>query len=495
MNYRIVAKYLGHFTFAVAVIMLPSAICAIIYQEWSPLAAFGKSILAAVLLGSVLSLIGNSAPDRMFQREGLALVGIGWLQTAAISALPFYFSGTLGPIDAYFEAMSGLTTTGSTVLLDIEATPASILFWRSFTHWIGGMGIVVLFIAVLPYLGAGGKQLFKSESSGPDPRGLSPRIKDTAKALWGIYLVFTVIQTVLLMCAGMNLYDALVHTFGTLATGGFSSRNASIAAYDSVLIEFIIIVFMILCGTNFGLYFAMLHGDRWAMLKNTEWRVFIVILAVVILLITCNLMGMQGQLKDDPVLPNTPDYSWGQALRHSAFIATSLMTSTGYGTEDFDQWPHFSRLLLVIVMCLGCCAGSTSGGIKVVRLIILFKMCYWRLEGTFRPKTVRPIRINGQVVDDDMQRSIFSFFVIYVSVFLVSALYLSFIGLPFQTALSAVAATINNAGPGLELVGPTRNFSFIPDSGKVVLSVCMAMGRLELFSLGVLFVPSFWRHA
>ena len=495
MNYRIVAKYLGQFTAAMALLTVPSAVCAACYGEWDIVWDFVGVILCSLAIAGVLSAIGYRAPDRMFQREGLALVGVGWLLLAGIAAMPYTFSHTLGPVDAYFEAMSGLTTTGSSVLTNIEATPKGILFWRSFTHWLGGMGIVVLFIAVLPYMGAGGKQLFKSESAGPDPRGLSPRIRDTAKALWLIYLSFTVIQTVLLMVAGMNLFDALVPTFGTLATGGFSSRNESVAAYHSLPIELIIVVFMVLCGTNFGLYFAMLRGDRWALFKNTEWRVFITMLAVVILLVTFNLMGMQGHADIDPPAPETLQYSWGQALRHATFITTSLMTSTGFGTEDYDRWPYFSRMLLMIVMCLGCCAGSTSGGIKIIRIIILFKMCYWRMENTFRPKTVRPIRLNGQVIDVDMQRSIFSFFTIYVTLFLSSALYLSLVGLPFATAMSAVAATINNAGPGLDFVGPIHNFAFIPASGKVVLSLCMAMGRLELFSLGVLLMPSFWKHS
>lgn len=495
MNYRLVAKYLGQFTGAVGLLMLPSAFCSVFYEEWVATQDFVEAILCAFVISGTLMAIGYKAPARMHQREGLALVGIGWLVIAGIGALPFIFSGTLGPVDAYFESMSGLTTTGSTVLQDIEAVPKGILFWRSFTHWLGGMGIIVLFIAVLPYMGAGGKQLFKSESSGPDPRGLSPRIKDTAKALWGIYFGFTVAGTILLLVAGMDLYDALVHTFSALGTGGFSTRNASIAAYNSLPIEIVITIIMVLAGTNFGLYFNMLHGDRWAVLKNTEWRVYMAIMAIIIGLITCNLMGMQGHPDTGIPAPDTQHYTWGQALRHSTFITSSLMTDCGFGTEDYDRWPYLSRMLLVIAMCLGGCAGSTSGGIKVVRLILLFEMCYWRLESTFRPKTVRPIRLQGQAVDDDMQKSIYAFFVVYVTVFLVVALYLSAIGLPFETSLSAVAATINNAGPGLQLVGPIHNFEFVPTSGKIVLSLCMAMGRLELFSLGVLFLPSFWKHS
>lgn len=495
MNYRLVAKYLGHFTVAVALLMIPSAICAVLFQDWSSLVAFLKSMALAGLAGALLSAAGFRAPDRMFQREGLALVGVGWLVTAAVSALPFILSGTLPPVDAYFEAMSGLTTTGSTVLTDIEAVPPSILFWRSFTHWIGGMGIIVLFVAVLPYMGAGGKQLFKSESPGPDPRGLSPRIKDTATTLWTMYVGLTAVQTALLMLAGMNLYDALTHTFGTLATGGFSPRADSIAAFDSLAVEVIIIVFMVLAGTNFGLYFAMLHHDWMAPFKNTEWKAYILILAIASVLITINLMGVQGRVAVDTAAPPPPEYRLGEAARHATFLTVSLMTTTGYGTEDFNQWPYFSRMLLVMLMFVGGCAGSTGGGIKVVRFIMLFKMAYWRLEHTFRPKTVRPIRINGQVVDEDTQRTVYAFFFIHMVLFAAGCLYMSLLGLPFQTAMTSVIATLNNIGPGLEHVGAVENFAFIPASGKVFLSLCMAMGRLELFSICVLLLPSFWKHS
>ena len=271
MNYRLVAKYLGHFTFAMSLLMLPSVGWAAAYREWDALRAFVESMAIGGVLGLALSVVGRKAGARMFQREGLALVGLGWLLSAALGALPFIFAGVLHPIDAYFESMSGFTTTGSTVLVDIDGTAKSVLFWRSFTHWLGGMGIIVLFVAVLPYMGAGGKQLFKSESPGPDPRGLSPRIKDTASILWKIYVGLTIVQTAFLMFAGMDLHDALCHTFGTLATGGFSTRGLSVAHYDNYAVEAIIIVFMVIAGSNFALYFAMLRG-RWKAVSYTHLR-------------------------------------------------------------------------------------------------------------------------------------------------------------------------------------------------------------------------------
>jgi trk system potassium uptake protein TrkH len=494
MNYRLVAKYLGHFTLAIALLMLPAVICAACYAEWSTLFAFVESMLISATLAAVLLLLGRKAPDQMYQREGLALVSIGWLLTAAIGALPYVVSGSLGAVDAYFESMSGFTTTGSTILTDIPSHDKSILFWRSFTHWLGGMGIIVLFIAVLPYLGAGGKQLFKSESPGPDPRGLRPRIKDTATVLYKIYLALTITQTILLMVAGMDLYDALCHTFGTVASAGFSTKATSIAHFDSVAIEVIIITFMVLAGTNFALFFAMMRGDRGAVFRNAEWRVFIAVLVIGTALVTINLMGVQGTIDVGEPQPQE-DYTFGKALREASFQVVSLTTTTGYGTANFDAWPHFSRALLLLLMFVGGCAGSTSGGIKIVRFIILVKMTYWRLESTFRPKTIRKVRINGYVIEDDVQRSVYAFFALHMTIFAIGILFMSYLGLPFQSAVSSVIATLNNIGPGIELVGPDLNFAFIPDAGKIFLSLCMAMGRLELFSICVLFIPSFWKHS
>ena len=495
MNYRLLAKYLGHFSGAIGLLMLPSAAWAVYFREWLPLAALCLSVALSCAFGGALARIGRDAPSAMYQREALGLVGTCWLIAAALGAMPYVFAGVLNPIDAYFECMSGFTTTGSSVLTDIEATAKSILFWRSFTHWLGGMGIVVLFIAVLPYLGAGGKQLFKSESPGPDPQGLRPRIKDTASILYKIYLALTAAETLALMGAGMNLYEALCHTFGTLATGGFSTRQASIGAFDSLAVETIIIFFMICAGSNFTLYFAMLRGNWKAPWKDTEWRVYIAVIVLCTLLVTANLMGAGGTPPGDAAegYARTVYDSAGESLRHATFQVASIMTTTGYCTADFDTWPHFSRMLLVVLMFVGGCAGSTGGGIKVVRIIILLKMAYWRLEYTFRPKTIRAVRVSGQVVDDSVQRTIYAFFVPYLLWFAAGALFMSFLGLPFQTAVTSVAATLNNIGPGLRLVGATQDYHLIPAVGKVFLSLCMALGRLELFSICVLFVPAFWR--
>jgi trk system potassium uptake protein TrkH len=494
MNYALVTKYLGHFIFLSAPLMLPSVLWAVWFSEWIALKALLESMFIAVAVGILLSVLGRNAPDRMFQREGLALVGLGWLLTAAMGALPYILSGTLSPVDAYFESMSGFTTTGSTVIRDIEAVDKSILFWRAMTHWLGGMGIIVLFIAVLPYLGAGGKQLFKTESPGPDPRGLSPRIKDTASTLYKMYLALTVVQTILLMVAGMGLYDAVCHTFATLATGGFSPKQASIAYYDSVWIEAIIIVFMGLAGTNFALFFAMSHGDRWAMFRSTEWRVYVAILLLATCLITANLLGAQGPSPFEAAEPE-PAYTPAHAFRVAAFQVVSVMTTTGFITADFDQWPELSRMILVLLMFVGGCAGSTGGGIKVIRIVMLLKMVYARVESTFRPRTVRALRVNDVVIDDGVQRTVYAFIVLYMFILGAGSLCMAALGLPFQTAVTAVVTTLNNIGPGLEFVGASRDFSLIPDTGKLLLSLFMVLGRLELFAICVLFIPSFWRAA
>ncbi|HQH54203.1 MAG TPA: TrkH family potassium uptake protein [Candidatus Hydrogenedentes bacterium] len=502
MNYRLVTRYLGHFSCAIGLLMLPSALCAVFYKEWGALAALLGSTGVSCLIGYLLAMAGRNAAPDLYQREGLGLVGLSWILLAGLGALPYLLSGVfINPADAYFECMSGFTTTGASVMTaaSFDTTPKSILFWRSFTHWLGGMGIVVLFIAVLPYLGAGGKQLFKSESPGPDPRGLKPRIKDTAIILYEIYLGFTVAQTVALMLCGMSLFDALCHTFGSLATGGFSTRAASVGAYDSVAVEVVITFFMVCAGSNFALYSAMLGGNWKALFKDTEWRVYIGILALCTLMIAVNLMGVEGAFPVGdsplPIQEKTVYGSFGTALRHASFNVASIMTTTGFCTVDFNTWPYFSRMLLVVLMFVGGCAGSTGGGIKVVRLVILLKMAYARLKQTFRPKMVRAVRVSGHVVDDGVQQTVYSFFVLYLLWFVGGSLFMSLLGLPFQTAVSSVAATLNNVGPGLSGVGAVENYAFLPTAGKVFLSLCMVLGRLELVSIMVLFMPSFWRRA
>lgn len=496
MNLRLIAQYLSYFAGALALAMLPAMLWAVYFGEWAAMRAFVWAAVTCLVVAGLAYVAGRNASLQIHHREALAFVGISWFVVAGLGALPFVYSGLLGPVDAYFESMSGFTTTGSTVLVDIEAADKSLLFWRATTHWLGGMGIVVLFIAVLPYLGAGGKQLFKSESPGPNPRGLKPRIHDTATFLYKFYLAMTAAQTVALMIAGMTFYDAVCHTFATLATGGYSTRQASIAAYDNVFIEIIIIVFMIAAGTNFALYFAMVRRDWRALLQNSEWRIYIGILVVATLLITANIMGVGATSinpTEMPVDEGAGHYGLGAGLRYASFQTVSIMTTTGFATADFDAWPYFSRMLLVVLMCIGGCAGSTGGGIKVVRFIILGKAILYRLEQTFRPKLVRAVRVAGEPIEEEVQRTVFTHFALFGIWLAVGSLLMSLIGLPFQTAVTSVIATLNNIGPGLELVGAVRDYSAIPAIGKLFLSLCMILGRLELFTISVFLLPSFWR--
>ena len=480
--------------------MIPSALWAVWYREWDSLLAFAESIAVGMTVGLLAMLAGRGASSaRMFQRETLGVVGLGWLAAAQVGALPFFFSGTLGPIDSFFESMSGLTTTGATVITGIESTDKSVLFWRSFTHWIGGIGIVVLFLAVLPYLGAGGKQLFKSEAPGPDPHGLSPRIKDTASVLWKLYLGLTVSQTLLLMAAGMTFYDALCHTFGTIATGGFSTKQNSIAHFDSFAIEMIVLVFMVMAGTNFALYFSMFRGNRAAVFRDREWRIYIGIMALATVCIAVNLMGLRftSTIDETPIELHNEEEAFppARAFRSAAFMVVSITTTTGYGLDNFERWPYFSQMVLAGLMFVGGCAGSTGGGVKVIRVIILLKMVYWRLENTFRPKTVRPLRVGEQIIDADMQRRVSTFLLLHLLILGVGSIFMSGMGVPPLTAITSVIATLNNIGPGLEFVGPAHDFSLIPGPGKVVMCFLMAAGRLEIFAILVLFVPAFWKHS
>jgi trk system potassium uptake protein TrkH len=413
----------------------------------------------------------------------MLLVGLGWLLSALFGCLPFIFSGVIvNPISAYFETMSGFTTTGATVLENLEVLPRGILFWRSFTHWLGGMGIIVLFIAILPHLGAGGKVLFKSEVPGPTAEGLRPRLRQTATSLWGIYVGISLAETVLLRFEGMTLFDALCHTFGTMATGGFSTKTASIAHYDSVLIDVTIIVFMILAGTNFNLYYRMLRGRGRALPSDAEWRIYCGIMAGAIILLTLNLRS-QAVYRD-----------LGTALRYSSFQVVSILTTTGYCTADFDLWPSFSKILLVLLMFIGGCAGSTGGSIKVLRISVLYKRAVLEVRKVFRPQLATTIKIGRAPVSEERTTAILAFVILFVGVFVVASCLMALMGLDLATAVSSAIATLGNIGPGLAGVGATMNYAAVPLPGQLVLSICMVLGRLELFAILVLFVPSFWKR-
>lgn len=493
MAHRTLIKNLGLASMAISFMFLAPMVCALVRWETAMLGTFFLSMLVALCVGAVLYLVCRNAESSLHNRETLALVGVGWLLTAFYGALPYVISGQLSFMDAYFESMSGYTTTGATILADIEGMPGSLLFWRSFTHWLGGLGIIMLLIIVLPFLGAGGKLLYRSEMPGLDKSSLRPRIKDSVAILLKIYITLTLIMTVLLMLAGMDWLDSMCHTFATLATGGFSTYNHSIAAFKSPLIEGIIIVFMIIAGTSFSLLFCLSRGDFRKFFANAEFRSYIFILAISSLAISVSLFAMNqpapGLIGDSSAASNIWDH-----VRASIFQTVSIMTTTGFCTVNFDLWPEFSRALLVILMFVGGCSGSTAGGLKVIRILLLFKLAWGQLRRTFRPNNIQILRVDDLIIKEEHQRALLAYFTTYILIFALSALYLAFLGLPLVTGFTAVAACLNNIGPGLELVGAVENYSFIPDSGKLLLALLMAMGRLELYAICVLFVPSFWKR-
>ncbi len=496
MNILLVLHHLSALAGALAVLMAPSALCAALYGEWFALRTLGLAAIASLGIGGLLWIVGRRHRGSMFLRDAIGMVVLGWLLISFIAGLPYWFGGYLGFVDALFESISGVTTTGSTVIADIEAMPKSLLFWRAFTHFIGGMGIVVIFLEILPYMGAGGKLFLRSESSAPETRPWSPSVRETVGVLTRVYLALTALQTVLMMLAGMSLYDALCHSFATLASGGFSPRQASLAAYDSVALEMITVVFMILAGTNFGILFAMAKGDWKAPFRNSEWRAYTLLLTVVTLLVAANTLGMQGDVSaatGHPVPP--PNYEdASEALRNSLFSTVSLATTTGFVTADFDLWPPLAHVLLLIVMIVGGSSGSTAGGLKVVRVVLLVKMVRNLVFATFRPHTVTAVRLNGQAVSSETLRQVGSFFALYVFVFTLAVIGLSGLGLPFLSAVSSVAGTLNGVGPGMEHLGAMEDFHLLPDSGKLILCGCMVMGRLEFLSILAMLTPGFWRR-
>ena len=495
MNYRLLANFLGLFSIGLGLSMTPALICAAIYLEGWTVFAFAASMLICGGLGVGLRRLGQNHPPTIFNREALGLVAMSWIFASVLGALPFVFAGSLNYVDALFECASGFSTTGSSVMTNLAGTPRGIIFWRSFTHFLGGAGIIVLFIAVLPYLGAGGKLLFKSESSGPDKRGLTPKIKDTAYVVWMIYCFLTALQTGALLMAGMSLFDALCHSFGTLSSGGFSTRQLSVMEYNSFSIEVICTVFMVCAGTSFGTFFMMAKGDWLAPFKDVEWRLYIFLLVVFSIIIAFNLTGFRGVFSVDgqPIDPGVQYDTFSEALRYSTFQVVSVMTNTGFVSADFDQWPEFSRMLLIGIMFLGGCAGSTTAGLKLMRVIVLVKVVYKKIETMFRPKRVRAIRVNGFIVDEEAQLSVMCFGALLVGWWMFASLALTLMGVPMETAASAVACTLNGTGPGLEFVGAVRDFHAIPALGKLLLTFTMILGRLELFTLLVLLVPGYWK--
>ena len=479
MNITLTLRILGALLLFLAMALLLPVPCSWLYGDGAA-GAFFLSALISAGCGGLLYSQFRSTTD-LSVREGFAVVTFGWTLFALFGALPFIFSGAIPSfINAFFETMSGFTTTGSTILTDIEALPPSLLLWRSMTQWFGGMGIIVLSLAILPMLGVGGMQLFKAEVPGPTADRLKPRIQDTAKLLWGVYVLLTGMEVILLMTGGMSFFDALNHAFTTMATGGFSTRNASVAAYNSAYIDWVITVFMFLAGVNFSLHYLALRGRFRDFLRNEEFLFYGGLTLFGTILITLLNMGT--------IYPDFFDN-----LRFSAFQVVSIMTTTGFGTADYELWPVLCQYLLVFSMFIGGCAGSTGGGMKVARILLLFKHAQVQLFRLIHPRAVRLVKLGDRPVDKDVMQSILGFFAVFMGVFVAASFIMAGLGMDLPSAGASVIATLSNIGPGLGSVGPVDNFAHVPAFGKLVLAFCMLLGRLELFTVLVLVFPSFWR--
>ncbi|MBW2061072.1 MAG: TrkH family potassium uptake protein [Deltaproteobacteria bacterium] len=480
MNLRLVFYLIGILNLFLALSMTAPLAVAIGYNDGLAFAML-HSILLTLLSGLILILFCRSPGQEIRHREGMAVVALGWLSAGFFGALPYYLSGIQASyLNCLFESLSGFTTTGASILTNIEALPKGILFWRSLTHWLGGMGIIVMTIAILPLLGVGGMQLYKAEVPGPTADKLQPRITETAKTLWKVYLIFTGAEVILLYFGGMDLFDSFCHTFGTLATGGFSTKNASIGHYQSVYFDVVITVFMLLAGINFALHYQALTGNLKAFYRNSELRFFLCVFVLATILVTWSIWRN-----------NVP--SLAESLHQASFQSASILTTTGYTTADFERWPSLARIILIILIFIGGSAGSTGGSIKCVRILLLLKHTYRELRGLIHPHAVIPIKLQGKVVPDDVLSSIWGFFILFLSLFLVASTILTMMGIDLTTSFMAVAATIGNIGPGLGAVGPTDNYAHLPQAAKVVLMLCMLLGRLEVYTVFILFVPEFWK--
>lgn len=481
MRIKVVLHYLGLLTTFIGLSMLLPLGWSLYYREAdSP--AFLISLGITVSFGFLLWKLTPAASGKLSRREAIALVAGTWATSSAFAALPYLLAGTFQSfLDAYFEAMSGFTTTGATLLGNIEGQPHGILLWRSFTQWLGGMGIIMLFVAFFPVLGMGSAYLIEAEMPGPQPERLSPRMRDTAKDLWLIYLGFSVLEAALLYAVGLPPFDALTVTFSTMSTGGFTPTSESIGAYHSVLAEGIVMFFMLVAGVNFSLYYFLFWKRKLrGILGNPELRLYLSLILGATLLISPYLMKETG-------------LSAEQAFRYGGFQTVSIMTTTGFVTADFDAWPAFCRGVLLALMLVGACAGSTGGALKVIRILVLSKYTLRQIFLGFSPRAVIPLKVGRNVLPDEVLSGILSLAVLYFAILVGGFIVMSALGLDLVTAASSVIACLGNVGPGLGLVGPAQNYAAIPSIGKGVLIFCMLVGRLEIFTVLALFSPSFWR--
>lgn len=474
MNYEMMKYVLMSICKIEGLLLLIPVFVSFIYKEYQ---IAGKMAIVAIAFALIGMVFTRKKPRKIdiFAKDGLIIVGITWIIFSIIGAIPFYVTGSIPSfIDAFFETVSGFTTTGSTILTDIESLSKGILFWRAFTHWIGGMGVLVFVMAIIPLAGRNSMSIMKAEVPGPTVDKLVPKAKQTAKLLYIIYIGLTGLEVVLLMIGKMPLYDSVVHAFATAGTGGFSIKSASVGYYQSAYIDWVITIFMVLFGINFNLFYLAILNKFNRIARSEELRVYLAIIVVSTLLISINVYSMYNSISD--------------SLRYSAFQVASIITTTGFMNTDFNLWPQFSKSILLILMIVGACAGSTGGGVKVSRIIIIAKHMRIELKKIIHPRSVSNVKVDGKIVENNVIRSVSGYIMIYFMLILFSFLLISINGFDFETSITSVITCINNVGPGLgSLVGPIGSFSMFSDFSKIVLSIDMLLGRLEIFPILILF--------
>ena len=477
MNRRKVFNVVGRINILNSLLLLIPIIVSVIYKESSTFSFLGASVLS-LLFGLLLTAFTKTKNDLIYAKEGFAIVVLTWLTMSVFGALPFWFSGEIPSfVDAFFETVSGFTTTGATILTDVENMSRGLLFWRSFTHWIGGMGVLVFVMAFLPNVSDRSIHILRAEMPGPTMDKLVPKSKDTAKILYLMYIFLTVVEIILLLCGGMPLFDSFIHAFGTAGTGGFGLKADSIAGYNSYL-QWVITVFMFLFGINFNLYYLLILKRIKYVFKSSELWVYTGIVLVSIGIITVDILSMTN--------------GFFEALRLSAFQVSSVITTTGFSTTDFNLWPTLSKSILLVLMFIGACAGSTGGGLKVSRVIMLFKLIGKEIKQMIHPRAVSSMRFEGKNIEEKTQRNVAVYFAVYMFCFFTIFLIISFEPFDLETNFSAVAACFNNIGPGFGVVGPMGSFEPFSDFSTFVLSIAMLLGRLEIFPLLITMTPSVW---
>lgn len=478
MNYKVILRTLGSVLNIEATCMILPMICALCYRDSENFKVYLLSAVLCLIVGIALSFL-KPKHKTMYSRDGFVTVALSWVVISLFGAVPFVVSGCIPNfVDAFFETVSGFTTTGASILTDVESLPKAHLFWRSFTHWIGGMGVLVFLVALLPLSGGSNVHLLRAESTGPSVSKLVPKVRSSAKILYLIYIGMTLIEIVILLLGGMNLFESLTLSFGTAGTGGFGIVNSSIAGY-SPFVQNTITVFMILFGIDFTIYYLVITRRFKDALKSDEYKVYLSIIVISALIISINCRNI------------FPDFA--TSLRHGFFQVGSIITTTGYATADFNTWPALSKTILVVLMFIGACAGSTGGGIKVSRILILLKSIRKEIKIAAHPKSTHKISMNGKTIENETVRNVSVYIAVFLALFAISLLIISIDNFDFTTNFTAVAATINNIGPGLEIVGPTGNFSQFSLLSKIVLSLNMLIGRLEIFPILMLFSPFTWK--